>query len=172
MSQRPATPASDSAARRGRRTQVRRSGVHGKGVFALLPLQAGELLFMYEGEHISWEEALDRHPRDPANPDHTFYFQLEDGTVIDGEVGGNSARWINHACEPNCEAEEIDGRIYIRAMRDIPAGEELTYDYGLTLDERYTAAVKRRFACHCGSPHCQGTMLRPKRGRRTPRPAP
>ncbi len=147
-----------------RRIQVRRSGVHGKGVYALKPIAAGEVLIEYKGEVISWPEALRRHPHDPADPNHTFYFSLEDGSrVIDAKVGGNAARWINHACEPNCEADEVDGRVFIKALRKLKAGEELFYDYGLTIDERYTPKLKKEYACHCGSPRCRGTMLSPKR---------
>lgn len=149
----------------GRRLQVRRSGVHGKGVYATRPLAAGERLIEYTGERISWPEALDRHPHDPSQPDHTFYFALDTGEVIDGAYGGNTARWINHGCDPNCEADEVDGRVYIHALRDIAAGEEINYDYGLTMDERYTPALKKRFQCLCGSPACRGTLLAPKRRR-------
>ena len=78
-------------------------------------------------------------------------------------VKGNSARWINHSCAPNCEAEEIDGHVYIDALRNIEAGEELFYDYGLVIDERYTPALKKRFECRCGTKNCRGTMLSPKR---------
>jgi SET domain-containing protein len=150
----------------GRRIQVRRSGVHGKGVFALQALAAGELILEYVGETIAWPEALRRHPHDPSDPHHTFYFSLEDGLhVIDGNVGGNASRWINHACEPNanCEADERDGRIFIKALRDVKPGEELFYDYGLTIDERYTPKLKKDYACRCGSPQCRGTLLAPKR---------
>jgi SET domain-containing protein len=81
-------------------------------------------------------------------------------------VGGNAARWINHACEPNCEAEETaEGRIFIKALRDLQPGEELFYDYGLVIDERLTPSLKRQYACHCGSPICRGTMLAPRRRR-------
>lgn len=104
---------------------MRRSGVHGRGVFAMRDIAAGARLIEYRGEVIDWPEALRRHPHDPSQPNHTFYFHLDDGRVIDGNVRGNAARWINHACEPNCEADEIDGRIYIRALRDLHAGEEL-----------------------------------------------
>lgn len=150
-----------------RRIQVRRSGVHGKGVFALRRIAAGERIIEYKGEIISWPEALRRHPHDPSDPNHTFYFSLDDGdTVIDANVNGNAARWINHACDPNCEAEETDGRVFIKTLRAIRAGEELNYVYGLTLDERYTPALKKRFACRCGSTRCTGTMLVPKRRRR------
>jgi SET domain-containing protein len=147
----------------GRRIQVRRSGVHGKGVFALTPLAAGDEVIEYTGELISWREALRRHPHDPRDPDHTFYFHIDDRHVIDAKFGGNSARWINHACTPNCEADEQGERIFIKALRDIAAGEELFYDYGLVIDERYTAKLKKRFECRCGTPGCRGTMLAPKR---------
>ena len=148
---------------RGRRTVVRRSGVHGKGVFALRDLAAGETVIEYVGEIITWDEALRRHPRDPSDPNHTFYFHLDDGHVIDGGVSGNSARWINHSCEPNCEAEDRDGRIFIVALRDIAVGEELFFDYRLIIDERYTPKLKKQYACWCGKPPCRGTMLARKR---------
>ena len=83
--------------------------------------------------------------------------------IIDAKHGGNAARWINHACQPNCEADEIDGRIFIKALRTIKPGEELFYDYGLIIDEKYTARLKKQFACHCGAKKCRGTMLSPKR---------
>ncbi len=147
----------------GRRIQVRRSGVHGKGVFAVAPIARGEQVIEYTGEVISWREALRRHPHDPLAPDHTFYFHVDDKHVIDAKVGGNSARWINHACAPNCEADEQDGRIFIKALRDVAPGEELFYDYGLVIDERYTARLKKQFECRCGTTPCRGTLLAPKR---------
>jgi hypothetical protein len=157
------SPTVRSAARGGRRIQVRRSGVHGKGVFALAPLAEGEVLIEYVGEVITWREALRRHPHDPQDPDHTFYFHIDDKHVIDANVGGNSSRWINHACAPNCEADEVDGRIFIKALRDIAPGEELFYDYGLVIDERYTKKLKEQFACRCATPDCRGTLLARKR---------
>jgi SET domain-containing protein len=147
----------------GARFQVRRSGVHGRGVFATRRIAAGERILEYRGEIIDWTEALRRHPHDPDDPHHTFYFSLEDGTVIDAKHGGNSARWINHSCAPNCEADEQDGRVFIHALRDLRAGEELFYDYGLVIDERYTPTLKRQYACRCGARRCRGTMLAPKR---------
>jgi SET domain-containing protein len=146
----------------GRRVQVRESGVHGKGVFALRDIRAGATVLEYTGERISWKEALRRHPHDPTQPNHTFYFHIDDQHVIDANVGGNAARWINHACDTNCEADEVDGRIFIKTVRDVAAGEELFYDYGLVIDERQTAKLKKEYACHCGSPRCRGTMLAPK----------
>jgi SET domain-containing protein len=149
-----------------RRIQVRRSGIHGKGVFALRPIAAGERILEYTGEIISWPEALRRHPHDPDQPEHTFYFHLDDDHVIDAKVGGNASRWINHACEPNCEADTVDGKVYIQALRDLEPGEELFYDYGLVIDERYTARLKKEYACRCGAPSCRHTMLAPKRRQR------
>jgi hypothetical protein len=159
----PETSAEAPARRDARRIQVRRSGVHGKGVFALQALKKGELLIEYKGELIGWDEALRRHPHDPAQPNHTFYFHVDDERVIDGAVKGNASRWINHACAPNCEAE-IDGeRIFIKARRAIKPGEELFFDYQLVIDERYTAKLKKDYACWCGHKTCRGTMLAPKR---------
>ena len=146
----------------GRRIQMRRSDVHGNGVFAVQDLAEGETLIEYKGEVISWKEALRRHPHDPTQPNHTFYFHIDDGRVIDGNVKGNDARWINHSCEPNCEADEVDGRVYIKALRNIAAGEELNYDYGLIIDEPYTPKLLSEFPCWCGSEQCRGTLLTPK----------
>lgn len=139
---------------------VRDSKIHGKGVFATRKIPAGELVIEYTGELITSKQAVQRYNPSPDNPTHTFYFSLESGKVIDG---GNDARWINHACEPNCEAREENGRIFIYALRDIRRGEELNYDYGLVLDERYTPAIKRAYACLCGASTCRHTMLAPKR---------
>ena len=147
----------------GRRIQVRQSGVHGKGVFALQDIPAGMRLIEYTGERIDWDEAMERHPHDPADPNHTFYFSLDDGRVIDANVGGNASRWINHACDPNCQADEAEGRVFIEALRDLHAGEELFYDYGLVIDERYTPKLKKEYECRCGAPNCRHTMLAPKR---------
>ncbi len=155
----PAAPRADT-----RRIQVRKSGVHGKGVFALKPIAAGATIIEYTGEIISWPEALRRHPHDPKDPNHTFYFSLDDGShVIDAKVGGNASRWINHACEPNCEADEEEGRVFIKALRKLKPGEELFYDYGLVIDERYTKKLKKEYECRCGSAKCRRTLLAPKR---------
>ncbi len=147
----------------GRRFQVRLSGVHGKGVFAVTTLKRDDFIIEYKGEVITWKEALRRHPHDPKDPDHTFYFHVDDKHVIDAKVGGNAARWINHACSPNCVADEVGGRVFIKALRAIKAGEELNYDYGLIIDERYTPKLKKQFECRCGTKGCRGTMLAPKR---------
>ena len=152
-----AAPATDS-----RRIQTRRSGVHGKGVFAVHDLAEGETLIEYIGEVITWKEALRRHPHDPTDPNHTFYFHMDEKHVIDAKHGGNSSRWINHSCKPNCEADETDGRVFIKALRNIKAGEELFYDYGLIIDAKYTPKLLAEYPCWCGAKSCRGTLLAPK----------
>ena len=136
------------------RFEVRKSGVHGRGFYATRVISKGTRIIEYAGQRVSWEDA----PDEENNP-HTFNFGLESGQVINPEIGGNDARWINHCCNPNCEAIEEDGRIFIYAMRDIEAGEELFYDYALEIDEPITEESKREFVCHCGSSTCRGTML-------------
>lgn len=160
-----ATPAptdSIAPANDGRRIQTRRSGVHGKGVFALTDIAEGETLIEYIGEVITWKEALRRHPHDPKDPNHTFYFHMDEDHVIDAKHGGNSSRWINHSCHPNCEADEDGGRVFIKALRNINAGEELFYDYGLIIDAKYTKKLKAEYPCWCGAADCRGTLLAPK----------
>ena len=158
---------------RQRRIQVRRSGVHGKGVYARVPIPAGERLIEYTGELITWPEALRRHPHDPAHPHHTFYFHIDDGHVIDAKFGGNSSRWINHSCAPNCTAAQEGQRVFIDALRDIAAGEELFYDYGLVIDEPLTPQLTADYPCWCGLSACRGTFLAsttpPAKPRRTTR---
>jgi hypothetical protein len=143
--------------------------VHGKGVFALQDLAEGETIIEYVGEIISWDEAQDRHPHDPNDPNHTFYFHVNEDRVIDALHGGNSSRWINHSCDPNCEADEENDRIFIKAIRNILAGEELSYDYGLIIDEPYTKKLKAEYPCWCGSANCRGTLLSPKERKDTPK---
>jgi uncharacterized protein len=143
---------------------MRSSPVHGRGVFARVPIPAGTRLIEYRGERLSVAEADARYPYDPAKPYHTFLFQIDDDVVVDAAVGGNLARWINHSCEPNCDAVIDGGRIYIESIRDIAPGEELTYDYNFVLTERHTPAAKRRYPCACGATGCRGTMLAKKRG--------
>lgn len=135
------------------------SPVHGKGVFALRHMAAGETVIEYVGELISMAEAIARHPHDPSDPNHTFYFQRDDGRVIDAVHQGNASKWINHSCKPNCEPYEHQGRVFIKTRRPVFRGEELTFDYGLVSDEPVTEALKARYACRCGAKRCRGTML-------------
>jgi hypothetical protein len=142
--------------------EIRASGIHGSGAFALRPIPKGTRLIEYIGEYITYAEA-DRRATDADNDSHTFFFTLNRRTVIDAGVGGNEARFINHSCAPNCVAETQRGHIYIETLRDIAPGEELVYDYELEIDAPITRAQRERFACHCGSPNCRGTMLLLKR---------
>ena len=141
---------------------VRRSKVHGNGVFAARNIPEGTRIIEYGGKTISNSEADRRHPTNPDDPFHTFFFSLSSGKVIDGDDHGNEARWINHACEPNCESSEGKGgkRVHIVAKRDIKRGEELNYDYGLVIeDEKLTKALKLQYECRCGAANCRSTML-------------
>lgn len=143
---------------------VRNSPIHGRGVFARRTIRKGSRIVEYRGERISLEEAECRPDSDPRNPYHTFLFELHDGRVIDAGRGGNAARWINHSCAPNCvPIEDDDSRVYIEAKRTIRAGEELSYDYRLTVPGRITARMKAGYACRCGAPRCRGTMLEKKK---------
>lgn len=150
-----------------KKIEVRQSTIHGRGVFALSALEKGEKIIEYKGERIDWVEAERRHPHDPKQPDHTFYFSLEDGLVIDGRVKGNAAKWINHACKPNCEAREIVDkkgvlRVFIFAQTDIAPGSELFYDYGLVVEGRRSKKLEQAYRCCCGHQRCRGTMLAPR----------
>ena len=153
-----------------RRLVVRRSPIHGSGVFARRPLAAGESLIEYRGRRLTHAQADARYG-DNHHGGHTFLFTLNEDYVIDGADGGNAARWINHSCAPNCQAflvesEEapgsVDDKVVLEALRDVAEGEELTYDYGIVLDQRYTEKLKRIWACRCGAPDCTGTLLKPK----------
>ncbi len=144
-----------------RRFAVRNSGIHGKGVFATVPIPAGTRLIEYKGERLTEAQVDKRYAKDD-NP-HTFLFALDDGIVIDATFGGNSARWINHSCAPNCEAVDDKDRIYIETLRAIRPGEELSYNYRIELEERHTPALKQLYQCRCGARRCTGTILNVKK---------
>ena len=151
-----------------KKIEARRSAIHGNGVFATAPLKKGERVIRYKGLLRTHAE-VDRVYADDLDSGHTFLFTLNDKYVIDANIDGNDARWINHSCDPNCEATWLQhdekkrkDKIFIEARRDIAAGEELTYNYGIVLAEKHTAELKRLWACKCGSKRCTGTMLQPK----------
>jgi uncharacterized protein len=144
---------------RRRRISVRNSPIHGRGVFALKRIPKGTRIIEYKGMLITDKEADRRYSRIQAHSPHTMLFSVDDGLVIDATRKGNSARWINHSCAPNCEIEEEHHRVFIESRRDISAGEELTYDYNLQIGEKHTKTAKREHACFCGSRRCRGTML-------------
>lgn len=144
---------------------VKHSPIHGTGVFAARDIAEGEEIIHYEGRIVTHDEADDG----VEDNGHTFLFTLNDMYVIDGGVDGNDARYINHSCEPNCEpwlVEDADGdpakdRVVIQALRPIKAGEELSYQYGITTEEPLDAEERAMWVCRCGSPKCSGTMLDP-----------
>lgn len=143
--------------------EVRTSRIQGLGAFALRRIPTGTRLIEYAGERLTPAQADARYPDVEGERHHTFLFAIDDAVVIDAAVDGNDARWINHSCDPNCDAVIDDNRIWIEAVRDIEAGEELAYDYAYELEERHTPAAKRRFPCNCGAASCRRTLLTRKR---------
>jgi uncharacterized protein len=143
--------------------EVRTSPLHGLGVFAAQRIRRGTRIIEYLGERISHAEADRRYEHKDANDAHTFLFIVDARTVIDAAVGGNEARFVNHACEPNCESVIEDRRVFIEAVRAIEPGEELTYDYQIQREVDDPPDVDAIFACRCGSPRCRGSMLWPPR---------
>ena len=141
--------------------KVKRSTLHGTGIFAAKDIPAGTKIMEYVGKRITADEADAMFPVNPEDPFHTFFFSLSNGNIIDGGQDGNDARWINHACEPDCETQENKKgtRVFIYALRDIKKGEELFYDYHLQLEGRLTKKRKQEYLCLCGTPSCRGTML-------------
>ena len=139
---------------------MRNSSIHGRGVFASRTIRKGAKVIEYRGDRTTWDVALERPPSDPDNPHHTFFFETSEGTVIDANVRGNAARWINHSCDANCESFEYDdGRVFIEARRTIRAGEEITYDYRLSLDGRLSKRTLAAYTCRCGTAACRGSLL-------------
>jgi uncharacterized protein len=152
-----------SDGRRAPLIEVRRSRVHGRGVFALRRIRKGTRVIEYLGERISHRVADRRYADHDENDNHTFLFSVDRGIVIDAGVGGNDARFINHSCGPNCESVIERRRVYIDALRDIAPGEELSYDYQIGRERGDPPNVDEIYTCRCGSKQCRGTMLWPPR---------
>jgi uncharacterized protein len=151
--------------------ELRRSKIQGTGAFATRRIRKGQRIVEYVGEHVDSDEAERRYDENRMRRHHTFLFTLDRKTVVDGGVGGNESIYINHSCEPNCEAVIEDREIWVYALRTIQPDEELTYDYAYqrTGDEDEDAELERFYKCRCGAPTCRGTILRPKTKRRKPR---
>ena len=141
--------------------EVRRSDVHGLGVFAAKRIPKGTRIIEYVGERVSHDEADRRYEEKDADDSHTFLFIVDSKTVIDAGVDGNDARFFNHSCDPNCESTVEKRRVYIEAIRDIEPGAELTYDYQIQREDDDPDNIDEVFACRCGFPQCRGTMLWP-----------
>ena len=128
--------------------EFRPSPIHGLGAFAAEPIRAGLLLIEYLGEKITKSESVRR-----CETGNTFIFELDDEWDIDGGVGWNPARFFNHSCAPNCDAEYIEGQIWIVTRREIAPGEELTFNYG------YDSEDYREHPCRCRAPDCVGYVV-------------
>lgn len=141
--------------------EVRRSDVHGLGVFAAKRIPKGTRIIEYVGERVAHDEADRRYEEKDANDSHTFLFIVDSKIVIDAGVDGNDARFFNHSCDPNCESTVEKRRVYIEAIRDIEPGTELTYDYQIQREDDDPQNIDEVFACRCGFAQCRGTMLWP-----------
>jgi uncharacterized protein len=127
---------------------VRTSTVHGDGGFAAADIAAGTRIIEYVGKKITKAESVER-----CRAENAYIFTLDAEHDLDGDVAWNLARFINHSCAPNCEAELDAGRIWIVALREIAAGEELSFNYG------YDLMDYREHPCRCGAPECVGYMV-------------
>ena len=143
----------------GKLYRLTKSKIHNVGVVAARGIPKGTRIVEYAGERISRQEG-DRRSEEQvmahtSNPQigEVYIFELDDEWDVDGSVDYNDAKFINHSCDPNCESEIKDGHVWIVALRDIKAGEELTYDYFYDLDEF------EKYPCRCGSQNCFGFIL-------------
>ena len=136
---------------------IKKSTIHGNGVFAARDIKEGERIIEYLGEKITKEESnrrgLEQEEKSKKTGEGAVYiFELDDEYDIDGNFDYNDARFINHACETNCEAENIDGHIWIVATCDIKKGEEILYNYGYALEHFFEHPCR-------GKPNCVGYIV-------------
>jgi hypothetical protein len=150
--------------------EIRRSRIQGRGGFATRRIKRGERIGEYTGERVSQSEADRRYDDDAMARHHTFLFSVTARTVIDAAVGGNDTRFINHSCDPNCDAVIERGRVFIDARKPIAEGEELFYDYSYEREKDAGPDVESQYPCRCGTAKCRGTILMPKKRQRK-RPA-
>lgn len=140
--------------------EVRGSGIHGRGVFARRDIPPGIRLIEYVGQRITKAESKRRAERQYGThqSDQThgavYIFEINKRHDIDGNVEWNPARWINHSCDPNCEAVLDRGRVWIESVRPILRGEEISYDYG------YDWEHYQEHPCRCGTTACAGYIVR------------
>ena len=148
---------------------VRDSHIHGRGVFAARRIRKGTRVLEYTGERISNKEADRRYDDTRMKRHHTFLFTLDSKTVIDGaiETGGGDASFINHSCEPNCEAVITGRKIFIHALHTIEPGEELAYDYQYERTGKNDAELERFYVCKCGAPSCRGSIMKPAKKKKS-----
>jgi SET domain-containing protein len=151
--------------------ELRQSPIQGQGAFATRPIKKGTRIIEYAGERISQDEADVRYDDESMKRHHTFLFTLDEDTVIDAAVGGNEARFINHSCDPNCQAFIEGDRIFIYSIRPIEQGEELCYDYAYERVEGMDEESEKLYVCRCGAKSCRGTILAPPKPPKRARPA-
>ncbi len=149
--------------------EVRSSDIHGRGVFAARKIRRGTRIVEYVGETISNAEADRRYDEKAMKRHHTFLFTLDKRTVVDGaiETGGGDASYINHSCDPNCEAVIEKKRIYVYALRTIYPGEELAYDYQYERTGDNDDELEKFYLCGCGASTCRGTIMKPESRKRS-----
>ena len=150
----------DNGKRRTKPFRVRKSRIHGNGVFAVRRIRKGQRVVEYIGKRITQATADRLYGNNGNKHHHTLLFAIDNKVVIDAGQGGGPARFINHSCEPNCEAVNEDGRIFIEAIRNIQPGVELTYDYQFEAEETPEEAFEL-YPCRCGSPTCRKTIVKP-----------
>ena len=139
---------------------MRVSRIAGHGVFATRLIDRGEWIIEYAGERITEAEFQRRDPaRAPGESHHTVFFEVAPDVVIDANVNGNDARFINHSCDPNCVTRIEDGRVHIYAKRQISAGEELSFDYAYVREPHHTPEMIAAHPCYCGSANCRGSLF-------------
>ncbi len=128
--------------------EVRCSTIHGTGGFATKNIPSGARVIEYVGRKVSKAESLQL-----CEANNQYIFTLDEENDLDGNVSWNPARFLNHSCAPNCEAELVEGQIWIVALRDIQAGEELVFNYGYDLEDF------REHPCKCGAAGCVGFIV-------------
>lgn len=141
---------------------IRDSVIAGRGGFAIRAIAKGERLIEYVGQRITHAQADARYDDEAMDQHHTFLFSVSNRTVIDASVGGNEARFLNHSCDPNCEAVIERSRVFIYAIRDIAEGEELVYDYQYERSGDEDDSDEHRYRCLCRTARCRGSIMEPK----------
>lgn len=131
----------------------KKSGINNWGLFASKSISKGEKVIEYKGKKYTHKQVDENDKFD--NSKAIYLFTLNDKYVLDGDTNTNTAKYINHSCDPNCDVDIIKGKIWISAIKDIKKGDELSYDYGFGYDKDF-----RQFQCKCGSKICCGYIVR------------
>jgi SET domain-containing protein len=139
--------------------KVDSSSIHQRGLFATCDIKAGTDIIQYVGEKISKEESTRRALEWEEKARETgeglvYIFELDDEWDLDGRLGDNPARYMNHSCDGNCEAVNAEGEIWIVARKNIKKGDELVYDYGYDMEHFLD------HPCRCGADNCIGYIVR------------